>query len=136
MFLSLLSRKEKLKFLDIAVHMIDIDGEPNVSEKKILNNMFGEVGLDIFEEYTFKKSKSVDDTINFFKKSNKVVRNIVFLNLVKITMIDDLYNTLEHLFLEKLEKDLQITTSKREELMRIVYEERDIREKALRVVKE
>lgn len=33
MFLSLLNRKEKLKFLDLAIYMIDIDGDPTEAEK-------------------------------------------------------------------------------------------------------
>ena len=37
MFLSLLTKKEKLKFLDLAVYMIDIDGKPTEVEKKLLN---------------------------------------------------------------------------------------------------
>ena len=28
MFLSLLNKKEMLKFLDLAIYMVDIDGEP------------------------------------------------------------------------------------------------------------
>ena len=35
MFLSYLSRKEKLKFLDLAIYMADIDGEPTNIEKRI-----------------------------------------------------------------------------------------------------
>lgn len=135
MFLSLLTKKEKLKFLDIAVYMIDIDGKPTEVEKKLISRIYGEIGRDIVEEYTFSKSDSIDQTIEFFKSANQAVKNIVFLNLVSISMEDDLYNTLEHLFLEKIEKEFDITTDKRRDLMQIVYDERDLREKAMRVVK-
>lgn len=135
MFLSLLTKKEKLKFLDIAVYMIDIDGKPAEVEKKLISRIYGELGSEIVEEYTFSKSDSIDETIDYFKDSNQAVRNIVFLNLVQISMEDDLYNTLEHLFLERIEKELNITQEKRKDLMQIVYDERDIREKAMRVVK-
>lgn len=37
MFLSLLNKKEMLKFLDLAIYMVDIDGEPTQYEKRILN---------------------------------------------------------------------------------------------------
>lgn len=135
MFLSLLTKKEKLKFLDLAVYMIDIDGKPAEVEKKLISRIYGEIGREIVEEYTFSKSDSIDDTIDYFKDANQAVKNIVFLNLVSISMEDDLYNTLEHLFLERIEKELGITAEKRKDLMQIVYDERDVREKAMRVIK-
>lgn len=135
MFLSLLTKKEKLKFLDLAVYMIDIDGKPTEVEKKLISRIYGEIGREIVEEYTFSKSDSIDDTIDYFKDANQAVKNIVFLNLVSISMEDDLYNTLEHLFLERIEKELGITAVKRKDLMQIVYDERDVREKAMRVIK-
>lgn len=135
MFLSLLTKKEKLKFLDLAIYMIDIDGKPTEVEKKLIFRIYGEIGREIVEEYTFSKSDSIDDTIDYFKDANQAVKNIVFLNLVSISMEDDLYNTLEHLFLERIEKELGITAEKRKDLMQIVYDERDVREKAMRVIK-
>ena len=135
MFLSLLTKKEKLKFLDLAVYMIDIDGKPTEVEKKLISRIYGEVGREIVEEYTFSKSDSIDDTVDYFKDANQAVKNIVFLNLVSNSMEDDLYNTLEHLFLERIEKELGITAEKRKDLMQIVYDERDVREKAMRVIK-
>lgn len=134
MFLSYLSKKEKLKFLDLAIYMVDIDGEPTIFEKRILNKMFAEV-TDVKEEYSFTRTSSIDETIDFFKDSNPVVRNIVYLNLVTISMEDDLYNTSEMLFLEKIQKTFKITDEKRRDLIKIVYDERDLREKAARVIK-
>lgn len=134
MFLSLLSKKEKLKFLDLAIYMVDIDGEPTTVEKRILNKMFSEVE-DVREEYSFTRTSSIDETIKFFETTNPVVKNIVFLNLVTISMEDDLYNTSEMLFLEDLQKTFKIPSEKRRDLMKIVYEERDLRERASRIIK-
>ena len=39
MFLSLLNKKEMLKFLDLAIYMVDIDGEPTDVEKRVLTKM-------------------------------------------------------------------------------------------------
>ena len=136
MLLSLLNRKEKLKFLDLAIYMVDVDGEPSVVEKRLLDKMFAEVGADIVSEYNFECSEDIESTIEFFASSNRVVRNIAFLNLAKITLIDDLYNTTEHLFLEEIQRKFEITPEKRRELMSIIYEERDTREKARRAVEE
>ena len=135
MFLSLLNQKETLKFLDLAIYMVDIDGEPTEIEKSILEKMFREVGY-IVNEYSFEYSDSIEETIEFFVHSNRIVKSVVFLNLVKITMIDDLYNTTEHLFLEQLQEKFDITPERRRELMGLVYEERDIRERAVRVLKD
>lgn len=135
MFLSYLSRKEKLKFLDLAIYMVDIDGEPTLVEKRILTKMLAEVD-DVRNEYTFQKTESIEDTIDFFVNANQVVKNVVYLNLVKISMEDDLYNTSELLFLEDIQQKFSITAEKRRDLISIVYAERDLRERASRIVKD
>ena len=134
MFLSLLNKKEMLKFLDLAIYMVDIDGEPTQYEKRILNKMIAELD-EIKDEYSFRLTDSVENTIDFFAHTNKVVKNVVYLNLVIISMEDDLYNTSDLLFLEKIKKKFDISTAKRRELISIVYAERDLREKANRIIK-
>ena len=136
MFLGLLNRKEKLKFLDLAIYMIDVDGEPTLVEKRLLETIKAELGKEIVDEYTFTRSDDVDMTIQFFTDSNKVVRNIIFLNLSKIMLVDDFYNTSEHILLEKIQKAFQITPEKRRELIKLVYEEKDLREKAKRALED
>ena len=135
MFLSLLNQKETLKFLDLAIYMVDIDGEPTEIEKSILEKMFREVGY-IVNEYSFQYSDSIEETVEFFIHSNPIVKSVVFLNLVTITLTDDLYNTTEHLFLEHLQEKLGITPERRRELMAIAYDERDLRERAARILKQ
>lgn len=134
MLLSLLNKKETLKFLDLAIYMVDIDGEPNQTEQRVLKKMISELDL-VKDEYTFQKTDSIEETIEFFKGCNKVVKNLVYLNLVIISMEDDLYNTSELLFLEKIQKKFGISAEKRRELIAIVYAERDLREKANRIIK-
>lgn len=134
MFLSLLNKKEMLKFLDLAIYMVDIDGEPTQYEKRILNKMIAELD-EIKDEYSFRLTDSVENTIDFFAHTNKVVKNVVYLNLVIISMEDDLYNTSELLFLEKIQKKFDISAEKRRELISVVYAERDLREKANRIIK-
>ncbi len=97
MFLELLNEKEKLKFMDLALYMVDIDGNATDTESKLISNMFKEVGY-LVSEYSFEHRSSIDSTIDFFKKANRVVKNIVFLNLVSISMEEDLYNTTEQFF--------------------------------------
>ena len=134
MFLSLLNKKEMLKFLDLAIYMVDIDGEPTDVEKRVLTKMIAELDA-VKDEFSFRLADTVENTINFFQSANQVVRNVVYLNLVTISMEDDLYNTSELLFLEKIQKVFEITAEKRRELISIVYAERDLREKAIRIIK-
>ncbi len=134
MFLSLLNRKEMLKFLDLAIYMVDIDGEPNDVEKRLLNKMIAELDT-VKDEYSFRLTDTVENTIKFFTESNQVVKNVVYLNLVSISMEDDLYNTSELLFLENIQKEFEISAEKRRELMSVVYAQRDLREKTIRILK-
>ena len=134
MFLSLLNKKEMLKFLDLAIYMVDIDGEPTDVEKRVLTKMIAELDA-VKDEFSFRLADTVENTINFFASANQVVTNVVYLNLVTISMEDDLYNTSELLFLEKTQKVFEITAEKRRELISIVYAERDLREKAIRIIK-
>jgi len=134
MFLSLLNRKEMLKFLDLAIYMVDIDGEATDVEKRVLNKMMAELD-QIKDEYSFRLTDTAENTIKFFSECNPVVKNVVYLNLVYITMQDDLYNTSELLFLEKIQKALKISSEKRRELISVVYAERDLREKTIRILK-
>ena len=134
MLLSLLNRKEKLKFLDLVMHMVAVDGEPTEIEQRVLNIMLAEVGDGIVQEYTFTLSKNLEETLDYFKETSPTVKNIVYLNLLKVTMMDDFYNTTEHFFLEEIKDDLGITDFKKKQLMRLVYNERDLRERAKRVV--
>ncbi len=134
MLLSLLNKKEMLKFLDLAIYMVDIDGDPTDTEKRILNKMLAELD-EVKDEYSFRLTDTAENTVKFFIGSNQVVRNIVYLNLISISMQDDLYNTSELLFLEKIQKAFEISAEKRRELISIVYAERDLREKAIRIIK-
>jgi hypothetical protein len=134
MLLTLLNRKEKLKFLDLVMHMVSVDGKPTEMETRLLNIMLAEVGDGIVQEYQFALSKDLDETIQYFCEASPTVRHIVYLNLVKVTMIDDFYNTTEHFFLEGLREKFMINDQKKKQLMQIVYMERDLREKAKRVV--
>ena len=134
MFLSLLSKKEMLKFMDLAIYMVDIDGEPTDVERRLLHKLLAELE-PVKDEYTFRLTDTAENTVKFFKQSNPVVKNVVYLNLVMISMQDDLYNTSELLFLEKIQKELEISAEKRRELISVVYAERDLREKAIRIIK-
>ncbi len=130
MLLSSLDRKEKLKFLDLALHMVLVDGDTTKQEERLLNMMLAEVGDDIIKEYRYSQSSNLEETIQYFKNRPILTKRVVFLNLMKVSMIDDFYNTNEHFFLDDLRKSFSISVAKRKELLAIVFEERDLKEKA------
>ena len=135
MLLSLLNKKEMLKFLDLAIYMCEVDGgEPTEVEKKVLKKMIAELEA-VKDEYTFRLTDTIDNTVDFFVNCNQVVKNVVYLNLVTISMEEDLYNTSEWLFLEKIQKKFEISNEKRREIISIVYAYRDLREKSIRIIK-
>ena len=134
MLLSLLNKKEMLKFLDLAIYMVDINGEPSDVEKKVLKKMVNELE-PVKDEYTFRLTDTVENTIEFFVNANNVVKNVVYFNLVTISMEDDLYNTSEWLFLNNIQKKFDISKEKRREIISLVYAYRDLREKSIRVLK-
>lgn len=133
MLLSRLNRKQKLKFLDLAIHTVAVDGEATAYETRILNVMLAEVGDDIIKEYTFSLSSDLEETVDYFSEQPKTVRNIVLLNLLKISLFDDMYNTSEHFLLDHIRRRFKIGIAKRKELIEILYEERDLKEKARRI---
>jgi hypothetical protein len=61
---------------------------------------------------------------------------LVYLNLVAASLNDDWYSVEEHLLLEKIQEEFQIPEKKRTELFKLVYSERDLREKVKRVISE
>ena len=89
MFLSLLNKKEMLKFLDLAIYMVDIDGEPTDVEKRLLNKMIAELDA-IKDEYSFRLTYSdAGETFSDIEsQDNKVAILIQGSLLAKVVTIE------------------------------------------------
>ncbi len=134
MLLTLLSKEEKFYFIDLLTELISADGKPTETELSIKNRLKYEMGDDIAK---YKKSSlSKEKLVEYFKEKSYPTRNLVYLNLVSASLNDDWYSVEEHLFLETIQKELQISDKKRNELFKLVYSERDLREKVKRVISE
>ena len=134
MLLSLLSKEEKMYFLDLLNELISADGNPTETELSIKNRLKYEMGDEILK---YKKSSlSKEKLIEYFAKKPYPTKNLVYLNLVAASLNDDWYSVEEHLLLEKIQAELQIPEKKRNELFKLVYSERDLREKVKRVISE
>lgn len=134
MFLSLLSKEEKFYFIDLLTKVVSVDGEANEIETQVIDRLKYEMGDDVLK---YKKSnKSLEVLIEYFSEKTKATKNLVFMNLVNASLYDEWYNVEEHFLIEEIQKAFKLSAKKKSELMKIVYAERDLREKAKRIISE
>ncbi|MDD2492572.1 MAG: hypothetical protein RBR48_00870 [Bacilli bacterium] len=134
MLLNLLTKEEKFYFIDLLVKVISIDGQTNEMEIQIVNKLKYEMGDDALK---YRKSNlSLEKLIDYFASKPKVTKNLVFLNLISASLSDEFYSVEEHFLLEQIQNSLEIPRKKRTELVKVVYADRDLREKAKRIISE
>lgn len=134
MLLSLLSKEEKFHFIDLLTKLVFVDGAASELELQIIERFRLEMGDDVLK---YKKSNlKLDKLVEYFAAKTKTVRNLVLMNLISASLYDDWYSVEEHFLIEDIQNKLQITDKKRMELMKLVYAERDLREKARRIIQE
>lgn len=134
MLLSLLSKEEKMYFLDLLNVFISVDGIPTEKELSIKKKLKYEMGDEILK---YKKSSlTKEKLIEYFSQKSYPTRNLVYLNLVSASLNDDWYSVEEHLLLKEVQDALDISEKKRNELFKLVYSERDLREKVKRIISE
>ncbi len=134
MFLSLLSKEEKFYFIDLITKLVSVDGAANEIEMQVINRLKYEMGE---EALRYKKSNQpINKLIEYFKDKTKSTRNLVFMNLVSASLYDEWYSVEEHFLIEEIQAAFEISDKKKAELMKIVYSERDLREKAKRIISE
>lgn len=134
MLLSTLTRKEKLKFLDLALHMVEVDTLASKDEVRFLNMMLAEVGENIVKEYQFVLSDNLEETILFFDVLSLKTRKIVYYNILKLAIMNDFYNTLEHNFLEMIQIRFHLKDRDKKAMFTLLYEEKDLRTEINRVL--
>ena len=134
MLLYLLNKEEKHRFIDLLITVISADGPTSETEKKIVEIVKYEMGEDAIK---YRNSNMpLEKLIEYFSGKSKVTKNLVFYNLIASSLNDEFYSVEEHIVMEKIQEGLDIPTKKKNELMRAVYTERDIREKVKRVITE
>lgn len=134
MFLSLLSKEEKFNFIDLLTKVVAVDGEASEIELQVINRLKHEMGEDV-SRYR-KGQNSIEKLIEYFAQKPKATRNLIFMNLVSASLYDELYSVEEHFLLEGIQQAFVLTDKKKSELMKIVYAERDLRERAKRIISE
>ena len=132
MLLNLLSKEEKTYFIDLLKKTIAIDGPINDVEKTVIAKLQAEMGEDI-GKIRFS-SLTTEKLIEYFAQKPKGVKNIVYYNLFAASLIDDFYNVEEHLLLEQIQESFGINQKTKTELCKLVYAERDLKEKIKRMI--
>jgi len=134
MYLSLLSKEEKFYFIDLLTKVVSVDGEASEIETQVINRLKYEMGEDALK---YRKSNhNIEKLIEYFSEKTKATKNLVFMNLVSASLYDEFYSVEEHFLIEEIQKAFGITERKKTDLMKIVYAERDLREKAKRTISE
>ena len=134
MLLNLLSKEEKMHFIDLLRKVLIIDGPANEFEKQIQAKFQSEMGSEI-SKYRMSLL-TTEKLIEYFSAKSKGVKNIVYYNLVAASLYDEFYSVEEHILLDQIQKAFEITEKKKIELVKAVYAERDLKEKVKRIVNE
>lgn len=134
MLLSLLTKEDKCYFLDLLRQLLLIDGQANEIEKQIFKKFRFEMGEDILKHKS--SSLKTSKLIEYFLDKSQSTKNLVFMNLISASMRDEWYNVEQHTLLDEVQSAFNISDKKKVELMKIVYAERDLREKAKRTINE
>ncbi|MDD3191372.1 MAG: hypothetical protein PHP41_01325 [Bacilli bacterium] len=134
MFLSLLSKEEKNYFIDLITKLVSVDGAVNENEMQVINRLKYEMGEDA-QRYR-KSNLSLEKLIEYFAGKTKSTKNLVFMNLISASLYDEWYSVEEHFLIEEVQQAFGLSDKKKSELMKIVYSERDLRERAKRIISE
>ena len=113
MLLGLLSREEKIHFIDLLGKIIVVDGPTNELETQIINKLKHEMGDDV-AKYR-KTNLSLEKLIEYFAEKPKTIKNLVFLNIVSASLYDDFYSVEEHIVIEKIQEQFGISNKKKQE---------------------
>jgi hypothetical protein len=134
MLLSLLTKEEKWYFIDLLTKLIAADGDPSAQDEVTLKRLKYEMGDDGLRYR--KSSMSLEKLIEYFSAKTKTTKNLVLMNLVGASLYDEFYSVEEHFLIEQIQESFGISNKTKKELTRLVYQERDLREKIKRVISE
>lgn len=132
MLLNLLSKEEKIKFLDLVIKVITTDGDVSETEKLIISKFKNEMGEDVLKFHA--SNNQLEKLVEYFSTKPSTTKNLVYYNLISASLSDEFYSVEEHFTIASIQEKLGISNKKRTELIKAVYAERDMREKVKRVI--
>ena len=134
MLLSLLTKEEKFHFIDLLQKVFVADGQLNEFEKHILEMYKTDMGEEI-NKYR-RSNLSFEKLLEYFSNKPKTTKNIVYYNITYVSLYDEFYSVEVHQILEQIQEAFVITNKKKTELLKLLYAEKDLKEKIKRLVSE
>lgn len=134
MLLNLLTKEEKHRFMDLLLNVISVDGPTSETEKKIIDRLKYEMGEDALRYRSTQVP--LEKLIEYFSSKPQTTKNLVFYNLLSASLSDEFYSVEEHIVIAQIQEGFNISQKKKNELIKAVYLERDIKEKVKRVISE
>ena len=125
MYLKELMQGEKFAFYSIVKNLVSIDGEFTTDEQALVDGFLAEMSL----ERNQINDIPVDDAIKMFSYSTASVRKKVFLELVGVTLCDDMLHQKEKEFLDKIAESFLISEDDKNAIIRTVKDLLDIYKK-------
>lgn len=132
MLLNLLTKEEKYYFLDLLSKVFTVDGEVTAFEKRIMQIYKTEMGDDINRHR--QSNMAFEKLVEYFASKPKTTKNIVYYNIVFVSLSDEFYSVEVHEILDQIQHELMITNKKKIELLKAIYAEKDLKEKVKRLV--
>ena len=97
MFLQVMNKEEKEKFMELVYKIANIDGEYAEEEQEIIDSYKNELGL-----YEIPETSSVDGLIEYFSKKEKEMKKIVLFEIIGLINADDKVEKEEGVALNKI----------------------------------
>jgi uncharacterized tellurite resistance protein B-like protein len=104
MFLHLLNETEKVKFLELAVYVANVDNEFSQKEKEKIKEICKEMELDCKE---VELKTDIDEVVDFFAKCEEFKKRVVFIEILCLMLVDGIVQE-EKEFLEKLKEKFKL----------------------------
>jgi len=113
MYLHLLEENEKKDFLELAYHLMGVDGTHQDEEVAIFESYKHECSL---HEYIISKQNNLENVINCFKTTSLKTRKIILIELFGIVLADGEVHENEETFITHLATSFNITDEELEKM--------------------
>lgn len=97
MFLQVMNKEEKTKFLEFVYKLANVDGDFAEEEQEILNSYKSELGLNEISD-----TSDIDGLIAYFSTTENTIKKIVLFETIGLIQADDKIKKEEELVLNKI----------------------------------
>lgn len=98
MFLQVMNKEEKEKFLELVYKVANIDGEFAEEEQEIIDSYKAELGIPVIPE-----SSDIEGLLKYFSDKASEIKKIVLFEIIGLINADDKIDVNEKMVLEKMQ---------------------------------